>query len=47
MEFTSKHYLNLIKLASKKFKFINFKDNYDIYENVVLWRHDIDFPSKY
>ena len=40
-DFTHRHYVKLIRLAKKKYKFrgyTNFKKN----ENFVIWRHDVD-----
>ena len=46
MEFSSNNYSKIIKLASKKFKFIKFGENYDVNDKIVLWRHDIDFSPQ-
>ncbi|MDA7546260.1 hypothetical protein N8870_05430 [Alphaproteobacteria bacterium] len=43
MELTIRNYKKLLNLAIKKFNFIEFDQDYTKNENLVIWRHDIDF----
>jgi len=42
-DFTEENYQKLILLAKKLYNFIAYQDINDENENVVLWRHDVDF----
>lgn len=40
-DFTENHYIKLLKIAKKNYKFITFND-YKKLDRTILWRHDID-----
>jgi len=42
-DFTEKNFKQLVELAKQKYKFITYDEVKNSGENVVLWRHDVDF----
>lgn len=41
-DFTEESYIKLLKLAKQFYKFVSYNDDLDD-DNIVLWRHDVDF----
>lgn len=45
-EFTEREYARLIALARERWRFIGFPEALTESDNVILWRHDIDFSPQ-